>query len=305
MYRFFSQEFFNCRFLSLLGPFNIGEAANTECLRIIDQIVHLIARPRCTAGDTESRHDTAACDVFSKDFESGLSDEIVEAGKLHSEAEIGFIVAVRFHCLFVGQARERGFNLDSLDLAEEISHNSFRHGLNVAFIGEGHFHVDLGEFRLAVCAQIFITETLHNLEIPVETGHHQNLLVLLGRLRQSVEFSRMDSAGNEIVTRTFRRAFHQHRRFDFHKTLRVKIPARNLIHAVAHDKIVHHRCTAQIQITVFQAEIFIGFHCIFNRERRRVGTIENRKFLAENVDKAGWNFRIIRTFRTARNLACY
>ena len=35
-----------------------------------------------------------------------------------------------------------------------------------------HFEIDLGEFRLAVGAQVFVAETAHNLEIFIEARDH-------------------------------------------------------------------------------------------------------------------------------------
>ena len=36
-----------------------------------------------------------------------------------------------------------------------------------------HLAVDLGKFRLTIGTQVLITEALHHLEVPVDTGDHQ------------------------------------------------------------------------------------------------------------------------------------
>ena len=36
-----------------------------------------------------------------------------------------------------------------------------------------HLAVDLGELRLTIGTQILISEALHHLEVPVDTGNHQ------------------------------------------------------------------------------------------------------------------------------------
>ena len=48
---------------------------------------------------------------------------------------------------------------------------------------EGHFAVNLGKFRLAVGPEVFVPEALHELEVAVVAGHHQQLLKGLGALR--------------------------------------------------------------------------------------------------------------------------
>ena len=57
-------------------------------------------------------------------------------------------------------------------------------------VDEGHLDIELRELRLAVGALRFIAETARDLEVAVESGDHQELLHLLGRLRQGVEHAR-------------------------------------------------------------------------------------------------------------------
>ena len=43
----------------------------------------------------------------------------------------------------------------------------------VVFVDEGHLDVDLGEFRLSVRTQIFVSEALDDLIVAVESGYHE------------------------------------------------------------------------------------------------------------------------------------
>ncbi|MBA7631556.1 hypothetical protein ES703_39088 [subsurface metagenome] len=54
------------------------------------------------------------------------------------------------------------------------------HGIDVLLVHERHFHVDLGEFWLAVGPQVLVPEALDDLEVAVQAGDHQQLLVGLG-----------------------------------------------------------------------------------------------------------------------------
>jgi len=69
--------------------------------------------------------------------------------------------------------------------------------------GEGHFQVELGEFWLAVGAEIFVAKTFHDLEVAVESANHEDLLEDLRRLRESVELAVMHATGHEIVAGAF------------------------------------------------------------------------------------------------------
>ena len=57
---------------------------------------------------------------------------------------------------------------------------TLEHLKNVFLLDERHLAVDLGELGLAVGAQIFVAETLDDLEITVEAADHQKLLEGLG-----------------------------------------------------------------------------------------------------------------------------
>ena len=61
----------------------------------------------------------------------------------------------------------------------------------ILLLHEAHLAVDLGEFWLAVGAQVLVTEAAYDLEIAVVTCHHQELLEGLGGLRKGVELSSM------------------------------------------------------------------------------------------------------------------
>ena len=71
---------------------------------------------------------------------------------------------------------------------------------------EAHLEVELVEFaRAAVGAGVLVAEAGRDLEIAVEAGDHQQLLEHLRRLRERVEFARMDPARHEIVARALGR----------------------------------------------------------------------------------------------------
>jgi hypothetical protein len=78
---------------------------------------------------------------------------------------------------------------------------------------EAHLEIELVELaRQTVGARVFVAEARRDLEIAVEARHHQQLLVLLRRLRQRVELARMDAARHQEVARALGRGGGQDRR---------------------------------------------------------------------------------------------
>ena len=126
--------------------------------------------------------------------------------QFQAKANIRLVAAIAIHGFGVGQPGEgqagrrcssQFSHLLAAQPADQIDH--------VLLIDEGHFHVKLGELRLAVGAQILVAEAAGDLEVAVEAGHHQQLFELLRALRQGVELARMHPAGHQVVARAFRR----------------------------------------------------------------------------------------------------
>src|SRR5439155_7559334 len=89
------------------------------------------------------------------------------------------------------------------------------------FLGdERHLDIELIVLaRRAVGAARLVAEARRDLKIAVETGHHQQLLELLRRLRQGVKFSGMKAARDKKVARSLGRAGGQDRRLKLGEAL--------------------------------------------------------------------------------------
>ena len=81
--------------------------------------------------------------------------------------------------------------------ADQVFHDAG----DLVFVQERGFDIDLGEFRLAVGAQVFVAEALGDL---VVAGRNRQpsaaLLEQLRRLRQGEELTVVDARRNQIVT---------------------------------------------------------------------------------------------------------
>ena len=183
---------------------------------------------------------------------------------------------------------------------ENRGEHSFGQRVNIVRRDERRFDVDLGEFRLAIGAQIFVAKTFCDLKIFFHPGDHEQLLVLLRRLRQRVKFPRRQPAGNEKIARAFRRALRKNRRFDFEETLRVEIIARRFGDAMTQAQIARKLRPAQIEVAISQPQIFVvnSSSSGNGRSARRDSRISN--FVGHHLDIAG---RQLRIFRARANAA--
>ncbi len=90
---------------------------------------------------------------------------------------------------------------------------------DVVLVDEGHLDVDLRELGLAIEAQILVAEALHDLEVPVEAGDHEELLEELRALGERVELAGVQAARDEEVARAARRVLHHEGRLELEEAL--------------------------------------------------------------------------------------
>src|SRR5207245_11646860 len=124
--------------------------------------------------------------------------------------------------------------------------------------GERSLEADRRELRLAVTAQTLGPEAARQLEVAVEAGHHEQLLVDLGRLRQGVKLPRVYPRRHEVVARTLRGRLGQDRGLDLEKLQIGQRTAGPLQQPVAQHEVALHLGTAQIQLTVLEPELLGG-----------------------------------------------
>jgi len=85
-------------------------------------------------------------------------------------------------------------------------------------VDKAHLDIELIEFAgAAIGARILVAETGRDLEITVETRHHDELLELLRRLRQGIEFARMQPGRNQKIARALRTRSRENRCLELEK----------------------------------------------------------------------------------------
>ena len=140
---------------------------------------------------------------------------------------------------------------------------------DVFFFNEAHLQVQLRELQLTVSTQIFVTEASGDLEITFYASHHEQLLHLLWRLRQSVETSGLHSAGHEEVAGAFRGALDENRSLYLQKIPVIQEIANVFNYVMPQCHVAQHGRAAQVQVSVTQTQAFISLSLIVNVERRR------------------------------------
>ena len=120
--------------------------------------------------------------------------------------------------------------------------------------------------------------------IPVKPRDHENLLVGLGRLRQSIEPSSLNTAWHQVITCTFRRALHQGWRFDLDEIPLLEVSVGDLIHSASNEKILLHRRTAQVYVAILQAQVLPGLDTVVDRERRSFRFIEDGDIRGSDIN---------------------
>jgi hypothetical protein len=94
-----------------------------------------------------------------------------------------------------------------------------------SLVEERGLDIELGEFGLAVGAQVLVAETARDLVVAVQARHHQQLLEQLRRLRQRVELAREVARRHQVVAGAFGRGLGQDGRLDIHEAMRVEVGA--------------------------------------------------------------------------------
>ena len=178
---------------------------------------------------------------------------------------------------------------NALVLAELLEHgdDDIFQRLKHIFLGcECHFHIHLVELAGGtVGTGILVTEAGCNLEVAVEAGGHQQLLELLGSLRQSVKLAGVVPGRHEIVTGALGRRRGEDGGSHLQEALLGHEPAQLCHHLTAQDDVGLHRRITQIQIAVLQTGILVSFPGLVDLKGQLVVAA-----LAQHLDLGGNHF---------------
>ncbi len=163
---------------------------------------------------------------------------------LHDEriAEVRLVRPVFAHRFGIRNARpgRRRDRLAAGEFLERAAYDRLHRVENVALLDKAHFDIELIKLaRQTVGARVLVAETGRDLEIAVETRHHQELLVLLRRLGKRIELARVQARGHEEVARAFRARGREDRGLEFEEPLPLHSSAQRINDLTAqHDVLV-------------------------------------------------------------------
>ena len=164
---------------------------------------------------------------------------------------------------------------------------------------ERHLEIDLRELELSIGALILVAEAARELDVAVHARDHQDLLEDLRRLRQREELAGMHAARHEEVARAFRRRLGENRRLDLPEALLVEVVPERQRDAVAQPDVALQPRPAQIEIAILQPRLLGDVRVLGNRERRRLGLVEDAQLARAHLDLAGRHVGVDRLRRAA------
>ncbi len=280
----------------------------SQAFRAIDAdepgvLVDLAARERAAARHAQ-RRDAAVFGIghAGEHLERDILDRIGDFGQLQRHAQVRLVRTVARHRFRMGHARERIGQFHIQRFLEHGAYHLFHQRGDLRLVQERSLDIHLGEFGLAVGAQVFVAKTLGDLVIAIEACHHQQLLEQLRRLRQREEFARMHARRHQIIARAFRRGLGQHWGFDVDEAAAVEETAERHRHLVAQHHVLLHLRTAQVDHAVGQAHR-LGQVLVVQLERRSQRGIQHLDLMAQYLDLAAGDVGIGRACRTMAHLA--
>ena len=293
----FAQKLGNAALDAAFADFETHEPLALLLLHELGELVDLLAGVTRPARQAKARDHPSGVHGVLEHLESGVPHHVADIHQFQPEARFRLVAAVAAHGFVVGEPRERRSQILSKQLAENMGHQTLNHAHHVFPGHERHFHVDLGELRLAVGAEILVAKATHDLVVAVEACHHQNLLVRLRRLWQRVEFAAVDAAWHQEVARSLRRAAHQERRFHLDELVLREVRANRLVKPVAQQEVLLHFGSAKVQVAVLEAQLFAGFDPVVDQKRGGACRTEDHQLLGRQLDFPRGQIRIDHPFR--------
>ena len=241
--------------VAFLAPEDVAEPRLALALR---PAVHAVAEGAAAAGLGRNGPDLGlgvAGELAGEHLEARAGEMLGDVLHLDRVAQVRLVRAVLADRRVVGNARPLLRHRLALgELLEHAAHHRLHRVPDVFLRDEAHLEVELVELaRQAVGARVLVAEARRDLEIAVEARHHQQLLVLLRRLRQREERAGMDAARHQEVARAFRRRRGQDRRRVFGKADLAHAPAHRRDDLGALDDVGVQRLAAQVEEAVLAA----------------------------------------------------
>src|SRR6185312_2392049 len=170
-------------------------------------------------------------------------------------------------------------------LVEEVPRQPLHELHDLRLCQEGGLDVELRELGLPVGAQVLIPETAHDLVVPVEARHLQQLLEDLRRLRQGEELARVRAARHEIVACPLWGRLRQHRRLEIDEAVPIEKATNRACEPVPQPQTLIHHVATKVEVTVLETDLLT--HLLIELEGQRLRAVEQLQLTGQQLHAAG------------------
>lgn len=181
---------------AVLADGDVGQALGSAGARPLLPLVEGAPRLRATSGHNHRTHVGGL-----EHAERRVGEILGEVDDFEPETQIRLIRPVLLHRFLVRHARNRRGEVVSDRLPDGAQH-VLGHRDDVVLFDKRHLEVELGELRLAVGAEVFVTVAAGNLVVAFHAANHQQLLEQLGRLWKRVPRAWRQASRHQEVTCT-------------------------------------------------------------------------------------------------------
>ena len=290
--------------LAVLSEHHVGEALGAALLGPILPSVELAARRGCT---TLEEHRTNVRSL--EHAERSVLEVVSQLDQRIAETQIRLVGTVLIHGFLPSDALNRQLDFISCGLPDG-SDDLFSHSHHIFLIHECHFHIKLGELRLAVGTEVLITVATCQLVVAFHARDHEQLLEQLRGLRQRVPGTRHQTGRHHEIAGTLRRGLDHGWSFDLFEAHLLQSVACGLRHLGTQLQIALHGRTTQIEITILETN-FLTRQLVLrlvlqsggHLERQRIGLGKHLDAFGNDLDLAGGQMIVLIAVRTQANLA--
>ncbi len=203
-------------------------------------------------------------------------------------AQVRLIRPIPFQTVAIGDLRPIGIGLfPRRELLENPLDHRLHRGKHIFLLDKRHLDIKLIEIGgRTVRPRVFITKTGRDLEITVKPRHHDQLLELLRRLRQRIEFPRMQPRRHQKIPRPLRAARGNDRRLKLVEPLFPHPVAHRAHHVGAQHHVAMQFLTPQIQKPIGQPGFLGIIHIAKHRHRQLIRGPEHRHAGCINLNLA-------------------
>src|SRR5271166_109221 len=227
---------------------------------------------------------------------------------LQRDPQVGLVGAIPFHRPFIGNALERRGG--AAPLGAQLGEKAVQYVLDdledVLLLHKAHLEVELVELsRRTVGAGVLVAITGGDLEIAVEARDHEELLELLGSLRQGVELARVQARWNEVIASALGARSREGGSLDLEEVVTPHALAYARDDLGAQNDVLVHASTTEVEEAVAKPSLLGSVLVGKDRERQLSRRAKNRDLCCLDLDLTGLEQSVHRFRRTRQNAALH